>query len=264
MTTVYAFGCSYTAGQELCDEVIYPDYFRVLKTIQRKTRPKKEKDNELYWDANCAKKWFEYYQYAEFSRSPEKSAAEHKLAWPQKVGENLNVEVHNHGQYGAGMDTILKEIFQLLDTGEITFDTPIIIGLTNTYRYINMKGHRTTVLMWSTMPGQGWADAAPSELTMCLSYYTGLKWIRDNFKKVCIVRCTDAQIGHEPIWQSRILSCGVAPVKSLIQYTHDLFERGLVETNNLEHFFPGGHPRAHVHKQWADLITPYVKKDLGL
>lgn len=259
--TIYFYGCSYTAGQELFHEEVIHKYELKVKRIQRKYR--NDWHDEYFWNPACSKEWYSMMHMQMEYYTPEVLERERKHSWPSKVSKNLNCNFVNNGLYGAGMDTIFRVITNQLESGEINSDTPIVVCLPNTYRYLNMHDTRVTVLMWERENQYKAADYCPHEEHCDMFYYLGMKFIRDNFKKVCFLRGTDAKLGHNELWDSKISSLGIETVPSFVTHAYNHLAKDL-ESDWLKVLMPGGHPRQWVHDSWADLVTPYVSLALDL
>lgn len=114
---IVAFGCSFTAGTEILDDRLN-SYFVDLKN---------KLDVYQWWE--------------KLKKDPEQMKLQLELrkqepnyAWPAHLASYLGIDFVNYAQPGNSNELMCWQILQKLESGEITEDDLVLIGLTGTQR----------------------------------------------------------------------------------------------------------------------------------
>jgi len=126
---IHTFGCSFTAGDELIDHII----FSSLGTMQ-------EVDEFKYMYGSKFEEQFKYNILPEWKNEygaidyPRKCQEQKKFAWPAILGKLLNTPMINHAEPGSSNELIFLTLEKELAAGNIRADDLVIIGLTSPNR----------------------------------------------------------------------------------------------------------------------------------
>ena len=113
---VAAYGCSFTEGQELPDEMF-------IKNAEKKKR-------KLGWQ-----KFAQKYRHIIHSEPYLKEAK--RLAWPNYVAESYGVEYHNNALGGSSLEAVCQYLTLDLNRKIVNSNTLVLVGLPNITRWVH-------------------------------------------------------------------------------------------------------------------------------
>lgn len=121
---VVAYGCSFTAGQELADSIIL-------------NRPEDEIDQfKKRAGIHC---YLELYGNEEVRHQCDKLSSQ--MSWVNLIAKKMNVPCENRAKLGTGINEFVFNIEKDLATGRITDRDLILVGLTSPSRFSWISDH---------------------------------------------------------------------------------------------------------------------------
>jgi len=249
--SVIAFGCSFTAGDELMDSAIHPDSDLIKKT-----------QGLSYWKEHYAHKI-----------TKEMRSEEHRLSWAGQVAEKLELPFTGRAVGGSSMMWSLLELERAIANNEITPTTLILFGTTTKERTVyfnkNRPGPKSVLLnhpqFW---PDQNWDKKTVLEIyndgyliynhLMCLHRLIQLSEMLNN--RINIVQVVRTLNFKEDIYNISKNDLKLMEHKYYEIYNHRNFygHRDLFEfcsnKNRKEDMHGGNHPKSYVHEKFSEYI----------
>lgn len=143
---IVAFGCSMTAGSEICDNLHFPDIA----------------DIEAYKKTMDPEKWF--YLLKSQDRGPLQLLDQERLrAWPAHLGRLLDVPVINRALPGTGLEHQIIDLLQAYKHKQITDRTLVLWGFTGINRGILLRDRMDLPFITSYI--MGLIHMQPPEIT---------------------------------------------------------------------------------------------------
>ena len=162
---VAAYGCSFTAGQELPDE-------QFINNAEKKKR-------KMGW-LNFVKKFKHIIHSDEYLKEAK------NLAWPKYVADAYGVEYHNNALGGSSLESVCQHLTLDLNRKIIDSNTLILIGLTNINRWVhhsnNTENHFLSSMLTVFYNGDLKNPASAYSVVMTDAkllhyYYSGLEYL---------------------------------------------------------------------------------------
>jgi hypothetical protein len=253
---IVAYGCSFTAGDELTDSTIHPDSDSIKKT-----------QGLTYWKEVHSHKL-----------TKEMILENHRLSWAGQVAEKLELPFTGKAAGGSSMMCSLLELERAIANNEITPTTLVLFGTTTKERTVYFSKKRPKPKSVLLNYPEFWPVTSLDQKTvleiyndgyliynhlMCLHRLIQLSEMLNNrIKVVQVVRTLNFKEDNYNISKDDLK---LMEYKYYEIYDHmnfyghrDLFEFCSKENKKVD-LHGGNHPKSYVHKKFSE----YILETLG-
>lgn len=253
-----AYGCSFTAGDELCEHEVLPDADII----------KRGKDSgeftKILWNS------------AERKAIDDMYARQRQIAYPGIIANKLGIKLDNRAKPGNSIEGILLNIISDITTSSINQTDLVVIGLTHVDRIVHLRGndlyyvHLGHPSTWPTLKSYEQIINHYNNETLFFHYYVTLnsliKICHENFPgRFFIVKSCH--------WRNLEIPDNISDkFKKSITYLKTSSETGtqLILDKSLYDFIDNynaevhglGHPNHGVHVKFAEYLYPQIVKRL--
>jgi hypothetical protein len=243
---IVAYGCSLTAGMELADEIIVPEFTKT--------------EIDEYKNKNGIKGWMDLLQ----TKMPlsEVLRIENNLAWPKILADHFGVDYANRAVYGSNSDSSIYFIEQDLKTFLTPFDL-ILVGHSETTRYFwldetGTPNHGCIGGVDDRWPSLVFHDEYKS---LIKSPHLIYQWIKDIKYLDMLSQKLDGRIlqqycsqtyKEEVVIKNIDKPSDISNLYSIID--EDYSFNSIVEWSNPDHIHKFTHPKQKFHKMFAEHI----------
>lgn len=257
---VIGYGCSFTAGDELCDHIIHPDADQIKATR-----------GIMYWK--------DRYGTLENRQKFKTISKEHELSWVGQLASNLNVPFENNAIGGYSLDSAIFRLEQDFYNHKITSNTLAVLGITNPWRvmYFNRGKQEIKNVLLSHITNsldKGTILNIYSNDLLMLNYVNSIQrliaFAKDyniNLYAVPMVNTIEKQVEVFLKEDDHVYLEALPLIKTkadLISKSPFVENRSTLYSyceNSSEDQHGGNHPKKHVHKKLADYLTNKLTKN---
>lgn len=253
---IIAYGCSWTAGDELYDHLIHPKADRI-----------KRKHGISHWKEN--------YDSLEIRQKLNITGQERVSSWAAQTAEMLGVDNFvNKAIGGYSMDSIAFRFEQDVYNGSLTENTLALVGITTPWRVMHFKKESShiikNILFSSNLPDHMDARTLLKIYTDDLLYYNFFNAIQRmiliaNEKNINLYMVSMAKFLPKYIEEYNKSAESISIVRELVTSKFEELKRSnYINHNNTIYSFVddpkhdhhgGNHPKYHIHTKLAQAVS---------